>query len=200
MKRTTQPSLAACLEQAGLLLSRIAADGGGVWLFGSRAAGCARGDSDWDLLVVSPSVRACYRSKVLGADVNYVPMRELPAWSTGELAGHVAEYGIRIDDGRPLLFHARPSLAAPRKQALVASRSERLRVLRAALQPRQFQAEILRLRRNAQRGWLLSRNFAVPPTVMLDEEWSAAAPSLRESILSACNVAHRIAEVILSDD
>lgn len=188
----------ACLTTASIDLTQIASSGGGVWLFGSRAAGCARRDSDWDLLIICNSARIPRRVKHHGIDINYLPSAHVETWSKSELGTHVSEYGIRLDGGRALWTKKRADLAASRKQALVAIRSEQLNMVQPLLRPGQLQAELLRLRRNAQRGWLLSLNTPVPPTAMLDDAWQSSNISLQTSILEACGVARTIAALIVS--
>lgn len=187
------------LREAGIDLHRIASGGGGVWLFGSRAVGCAREDSDWDLLVLTPFTASETRRRYGNVDVIHVALAELHAWASSELAAHVEEYGVRLDPGSPIEINARPTAAAGRKQALVATRSRFLDRIWVALRPAQLSCELLRLRRNAHRGWFLAKGKGVPPTALLDQAWSVASDPLRASILGSCHMAPRVRDAVLAE-
>jgi Polymerase beta, Nucleotidyltransferase len=123
VKKVPIPGVEHYLRKAELNLECIAEEGGAVWLFGSRAAGCARRDSDWDLLVLTPSTVTQDRRKCGRADIIYVALTELQTWASSELAAHVEVYGMRLDEGPPIQINANPIAAAVRKRALVAVRS-----------------------------------------------------------------------------
>jgi hypothetical protein len=198
VKKILIPGVEHYLRKADLDLERIAEGGGGVWLFGSRAAGCARRNSDWDLLVLTSSTVAEDRRKCGNADIIYVALAELQTWASSELAAHVEMYGMRLDEGPPIQINANPIAAAARKQALVAVRSRFLDRIGAVLQPAQLGGELLRLRRNAHRGWLLAEGHGVPPTALLDREWQAASELTRVAILDSCQMAPRVRDAVLS--
>lgn len=201
MKDTSNISgLLACLRRASIDLDAIAACGGGVWLFGSRAVGCARDDSDWDLLVLDPQRTTGGRRKHGEIDTVFVAMAQLHEWLSGELAAHVRDFGVRLDRGTPIEIDANPRVAALRKRALVAARSRFLHQLWAAFTPSQHDAELLRLRRNAHRGWVLSTGQGVPPTALLDVAWSDASPQQRAAILATSDVVAGVRDAMLRAD
>jgi predicted nucleotidyltransferase len=197
-------------------LNRLSANGGGVWLFGSRAAGCARVDSDWDLLVLTSlppqearrkfaDIEIVYvsladleaRRKFADIEIVYVSLADLDIWVSTELAAHVADFGIRLDSGNPIKINSNPAAAAARKQALVATRSRFLDRLWVAFRPEQLKCELLRLRRNAHRGWVLAEGHGPPPTALLDQRWSIASKQMRASILAASDLAPRVYDALL---
>jgi hypothetical protein len=198
MKSASNASvLLDCLRRANIDLAAIAASGGGVWLFGSRAVGCARDDSDWDLLVLDPQTMTGHRRKCGKVDTVIVAMAQLDEWRCGELAAHVRDFGIRLDQGQPIEIDACPREAAVRKQALVAERSRFLHRLWAAFTPGQHDTELLRLRRNAHRGWVLAMGHGVPPTALLDAAWSDASSQQRAAILAASHVVPSVGDAML---
>jgi Nucleotidyltransferase domain len=198
VKKVSVPGVGHYLRKAEIDLERIAEAGGGVWLFGSRAAGCARKNSDWDLLILTPSAVTESRRKRGNVDLVYVALADLQTWASSELAVHVETYGMRLDEGPPIQFNANPIAAAVRKQALVAVRSRFLDRIGLVLQPAQLGCELLRLRRNAHRGWLLAEGQAVPPTALLDRAWQAASERTRVAILDSCQMAPCVRDAALS--
>lgn len=97
------------------LVSRIVRDADplAVWLFGSRARGEARADSDWDLLVVLPDEAddalldpvfgwRLQRDSGIRADVLTATRSDLDAvWGVPNTIGYVlAQEGIRLNVGR----------------------------------------------------------------------------------------------------
>jgi predicted nucleotidyltransferase len=201
MNAETRASLAYGLQTIGLEVDKISAAGGGIWCFGSRACGCARPDSDWDVLVVRPFPEDRPRIRAAVLDVVQVCADALDAWSATELASHVACYGIRIDDGTAIKLRGIPHAAAAYKCDLLASRTRHLESVWAALQPVQRDYRALRLRRDLQRATLLAGGIAVPPTAWLDAEWNAATPAARSSVLKGVprRIAHAIAALGESD-
>ncbi|KMO19817.1 nucleotidyltransferase domain-containing protein [Methylobacterium platani] len=97
------------------LVARIVRDAAplGIWLFGSRARGEARADSDWDLLVVLPDDAddalldpvfgwRLQRDSGVQADVLMATRDNLDAiWGVPNTIGYVlAQEGIRLNVGR----------------------------------------------------------------------------------------------------
>jgi hypothetical protein len=182
-----QPELAHLLAEASIDLAAILTRGGSAWMFGSRATRCARADSDWDILIVGSERGLAHelprRSRL---DLVYVDTQDFSMWCGSELASHVAVYGRPISVAHKII--ARPTEAAPRKQRVVQERAASLARLWILLQPAQREREVLRLRRDAQRAWHLTMSLAVPPTAMLDEQWSALDASSRCAILDFCGL------------
>lgn len=184
------------LRSRGVDVAEIAAGGGGVWCFGSRAAGCAKPESDWDVLVIDRAPAGEHRICCGRIDLVKVCVDDLGAWTTGELATHVAAYGVRLDPGRALALHASPAAAAPRKCAVTGARARTLDALWSGLGPSQRDREALRLRRDVHRAWRLSRGGPIPPTALLEQEWTAASPRARAAILKAITIPARLLRAI----
>lgn len=185
MNAAARATLAHHLRCAGLALDAIAAAGGGVWCFGSRANGCARAGSDWDVLVVARAPVQARRLRRVELDIVHLGLDELDAWAATELASHVARYGVRLDDGAAIALRSAPQAAADRKHAVVAARALHLDRAWAALQPAQRDYRVLRLRRDLQRAALLVGGAAVPPTALLDADWNAAPLGARRRLLGS---------------
>jgi Nucleotidyltransferase domain len=188
------------LRSRGVDAAEIAAAGGGVWCFGSRAAGCAKPESDWDVLMIGRAPAGEHRIRRGRIDLVKVCVADLGAWTAGELATHIAAYGVRLDPGRALALHAAPAVAAPRKCAVTGARARTLDALWAALGPSQRDREALRLRRDVHRAWLLSRGSPIPPTALLEQEWAAASPRARAAILKAIAIPVRLLRAIAQQD
>jgi hypothetical protein len=188
------------LRSHGVDAAKVAGDGGGVWCFGSRAAGCAKPESDWDVLVIGRAPVEEHRIRRSRIDLVKVCIDDLGAWTAGELATHVAAYGVRLDPGRALALHAAPKAAAPRKCAVTGARARTLDALWPMLGPSQRDREALRLRRDVHRAWLLSRGGPIPPTALLEQEWAAAAPRTRAAILKAIALPARLVRAIAQLD
>jgi hypothetical protein len=185
------------LERHGIAPESVARNGGGVWAFGSRAAGCARRDSDWDVLVVTRSrpirTRVCHG--VL--DVVRVDFASfLGHWRQTELATHVAAFGVCLAAPRALNIVAVPLAAATRKARVVASRAALVDRLWDAFQPQQLYRELLRLRRDVQRAALLATAQPVPPTAALDLAWSASGDVSRQEVLRTVPLSRRLTRAL----
>ena len=188
------------LGSRGVDVTEIAADGGGVWCFGSRAAGCAKPASDWDVLVIANAPVEEHRARCGRIDLVKICIDDLGAWTAGELATHVAAYGVRLDQGRALALQAAPVAAAMRKRAITGARASTLDQLWSCLGAPQRAREALRLRRDAHRAWLLSRGRPIPPTALLEEEWVAGSPRARSAILKTTAIPARLLRAIAQLD
>jgi predicted nucleotidyltransferase len=180
------------LREAGADVATVANCGGGIWCFGSQAAGCARADSDWDVLVVTHAPMIEPRIRRAQIDLVQVRFDDLDAWASTELAAHVVAHGVRIDQGRELTLRSIPKAAALRKCAVVSGRAQTLEALWTGLQPAQRRRETLRLRRDLHRAWLLTQGAAIPPTALLEREWRSSSPSTRASVLDLVPLPRRI--------
>lgn len=154
-----------------------------VFLFGSRAAGCEREDSDWDLLCIGNG-----RSRMRqGLDLIWIPAdrAEDVRWRDTELASHVAAWGcclhgedhwVRGALPGPRAVHGKAQILEGRIRALPRNHrwpSERFRRQR-----------IEDLRREVQRYWLLADGVAVPPSARLDHRWQDEAERKRTVLLA----------------
>lgn len=164
-----------------------------MWLFGSRASGCARVDSDWDILVISGEPVELFDNPAV--DLVWIDQSRLHSWSETELASHVATYGTRLDVGRRIHWCPMPFVAAQRKRATLTTRCKRFMEAWPVLQASQRSDHAKRLRRDFQRLDLLSNGEAVPPTALLDILWQQQTLSLKRALIS--NVPHGAAERII---
>lgn len=142
-----------------------------IVLFGSRAAGLAHERSDWDILCVG---HGCTR-RTPRIDLLWVTPEERCShtWLTGELAGHVARWGKWLAGEPTWTDTANPGPEACREKRRRITRrvtvwepswplcSARLRTRYA-----------LALRRDLQRHERLLHGQAVPPSALLDQDWS----------------------------
>jgi len=200
MNEETKRALIRRLSESDLDITAVAAGASGIWCFGSRAAGCARVDSDWDVLVVTRAPVLESRIRRAGLDLVNVRFAELDAWTSTELAAHVAAYGVRIDHGRELTLRSVPTAAAPRKCAVVNGRAQTLNAMWTGLQPGQRRRETLRLRRDLHRAWLLTQGASIPPTATLEREWRSSPRRARAAILDLIPLPQKIARAIAQPD
>lgn len=165
-------SLSYALSRHGLSLDDLQRSATGIALFGSRAAGCARSASDWDLFVIGDASIPDLRAPEIDL-VQESPRAVTTAkWLGGELAGHVISYGVWIHgeptwDREALDFEE----AARRKETMLA---RKLRALERAfrLLAADYRAKhSLSIRRHVQRLGLLEQRVPVPPSRRLDEQW-----------------------------
>jgi hypothetical protein len=177
----TEPARRAALEQVlaehGLPMERLCEGTQALAFFGSRAFGCERSSSDWDLLCVGAG-----RSRKLGRlDLVWADARALEdaAWLGGDLAGHVAAYGTWLHGNCPWRSaDIRFDLAAKRKEQQVVRRVRSVGRVWELLGPAYRDKHAVLLRREVQRLELLGRSVPVPPTMRLDLDWSGGASDL----------------------
>jgi hypothetical protein len=144
-------------------------------LFGSRSAGVARPDSDWDVLLVradGPAIRCA--SKV---DLVEIPKPQLnsSAWLGSELAGHIAAYGHWIV-GEPTWSASVhfSKFAIERKGNRLKSRLQNMQPSWDILQPAYQKRFAMIVRRDVQRYRCLVEGRPVAPSSMLDSTWGVA--------------------------
>lgn len=144
-----------------------------IVLFGSRANGLATRASDWDLLCVQ-------RGKSLltpALDLICVSEKDINSrrWLGSELAGHIAAYGIWLhgpDDWRRDVFVS--DLTVARKGRKIAREIAGLQRYGQALAEGYYNRHQTGIRRDLQRLERLVRNVAIPPTAVLDQEWTSS--------------------------
>lgn len=142
-----------------------------VVIFGSRAVGMQRPDSDLDVLLVGAHTT---RLRVPGIDFVTLPSGELASsrWLGSELASHIAEYGKWIKGFGFWRHQVRISdRATMRKQARIVGLLMRAPKWWSKLHPVFHTKYKLTIRRELQRLDLLRRKTPVPPTCALDSDW-----------------------------
>lgn len=205
---STSPTVALqqALGRAGVRLEDLRRDAEAIALFGSRAAGCATPDSDWDLFCIGTG-----RSQRLrGIDLVWVEPRTLdtPTWLGGDLAGHVAAHGLWLEGLRGWdLGDVDFPTAARRKEARLTRQvraiAETWRLLGAAYRLKHATS----LRRDVQRCHLLQQAVPIPPSAVLDDDWirdsdrawfserllsHRAPPDLARELLYAAEPSHHL--------
>jgi hypothetical protein len=141
-----------------------------IILFGSRAAGVERQDSDFDLLCVGTGRQVKRRE----LDVVWVEPARLRSreWLGSELAGHVARYG-RWLKGEPdwvgSVWRSREALESKRER--IQYRLEALAECVERLAPPYQRKYLVLLRRDLQRYECLHEGIVIPPTAHLDSAW-----------------------------
>lgn len=158
------------LGTVGIAFSELARHCSQIILFGSRAAGCAHGKSDWDILVVGEGP-TCITKHI---DLVWVHPRDLDsgAFFSRELTGHVARYGVWLHgspDWRAAVCVG--SAAVEHKAMRLASRVHALERAWPILNAQLRTEEATLVRRDLQRFALLSCGEPIPPSRCLDDGW-----------------------------
>jgi hypothetical protein len=155
-----------------------------VVLFGSRAAGIAGIDSDWDLLCVGEGT-SVHNGKI---DLVWLSPMQLATdrWLGSELASHVAVYGQWLvgEDSWSHRVSISPEAVHHKRQSILFQLSE-LKRLWSSIVPGFRAKHLRRFRRDVQRLHCLIEKRAVPPTRMLDDLWdqSGMPPEELECLL-----------------
>ncbi len=179
------------VERLGLSLSSLARQSDALILFGSRAAEMARSDSDWDLLVIGAG-----QTRVsVGLDLIFVAPSRFEHWRCSELATHVGRWGRTIHGSETWLN----SLAAANiSHAAVKGKRRRLLAQLSADErywsrlPLWARAERARkFRRDLQRFERLDRGVPVPPSAVLDLEWSSPNGTSFRALLERAGLRER---------
>jgi hypothetical protein len=187
------------LAAHGLSFDVLRQETAAIALFGSRAQGCARPSSDWDLLCIGRG-----RSRKLAClDLVWIDPIVIgdDRWLGGELAGHVAAHGNWMH-GKPTwqLADVQFEMAARRKKERIRRRLESLTRAWNLLGPAYHVQEATLVRRDVQRLEYLSCGIAVPPTAFLDAAWREGSSwvfELREK-LRLSGAPQPLAEAIVS--
>jgi predicted nucleotidyltransferase len=140
-------------------------------VFGSYAAGLNTADSDIDVLCVGDGPRLKSRS----LDLSWISEKTLAedAWLGSELAGHIAKHGIWLrgnGNWRTCVFGGTHAIERKRKRIISLSRT--VNRLWDRLHPIFQNQYNVTIRRELQRLALLQTQVQVPPTRMLDDDWS----------------------------
>jgi hypothetical protein len=142
-----------------------------IVVFGSYVAGLQAADSDIDILCVGNGPRL----KSTSLDLSWVSESNISedAWLGSELAGHIAKYGIWLrGDGRWRSHVFTGARAIERKRRRIVSLSRTVTQLWDRLHPIFRDQYNITIRRELQRLELLQKRVQVPPTKLLDDEWS----------------------------
>lgn len=166
-KTLNEPVIARLCKQVGVADQLI--------LFGSRAAGLARLDSDWDVLLVrvdGPAIRCA--SKIDLVEISQLQLNS-SAWLGSELAGHIAAYGHWII-GEPTWSTSvhRSKEAIERKGDRLKARLQNMLPSWELLQPVYQKRFAMIVRRDIQRYRYLVEGRPVAPSVILDDTWGVA--------------------------
>jgi hypothetical protein len=165
-------ALDRALAVAGLGFSELRRLARGVAVFGSRAAGCATSASDWDVLCVG----AGRSRKVRGLDLVWVEpgMLESSEWLGGDLAGHIAAYGVWLDGAPAWEVGAVDfATAASRKETRLFRSLRALAPAWNMLGPAYRAKHATLLRRDVQRWRVLQNSLPIPPSAVLDGRFRA---------------------------
>jgi hypothetical protein len=168
-----------CLQVSGISSETWILDYREVVIFGSRAAGVHRRDSDLDVLIVGENKPG---RRIPGLDIVHLLPKQVESsfWLGSELASHIAKYGkwLKSDGDWTRDAYLKPR-AVQRKQQRVLSllRNAEERWLR--LHPIFQKRYATTIRRELLRLGLLQHQVPVPPTAALDSQWNMTrAPHL----------------------
>lgn len=163
--------LHAALGAVGLSWDWLRREATGIVLFGSRAAGLGLPTSDWDLLCVGRQ-----GPKPKGAvDLVWVDpgVLESTRWLGSELAMHVAAFGTPLTGSHLWITSVFTSAdAVSRKARRVIHKIRGMEAAWPVLGPAQRACHSHWLRLELQRLECLQSGHPVPPTALLDREWS----------------------------
>jgi hypothetical protein len=163
-----------------------------VIVFGSRAAGLATVDSDWDVLVVGTNATAVH-SKYLDLVVVDPAKAMMEEWLGSELASHVARHGVWLKGAGAWRALVRVSPTVVSKKAARLRRQVETfgKLFERSESAREGKHRTL-LRRSLQRLHRMQLNEPVPPTLVLDEEWESLPRPKRDALLQEAAFRHAI--------
>lgn len=163
--------LHSLISNSGTTYEKVVGASTEVVIFGSRAIGVNRPDSDLDVLLVGANV---VRSRVPGIDFVILRSEELASsrWLGSELASHIAQYGKWIKGPGSWRHQVHIShRAATRKEARIVGLLMCAPKWWSKLHPVFHTKYKLTIRRELQRLDLLRQRIPVPPTHTLDADW-----------------------------
>ncbi len=138
-------------------------------VFGSRAAGLERVDSDLDILAIGP-LKLPKRKGLIDLICVSEPDAHTLAWEHSEIFRHVEAYGISLMHERPLINVVIDKHAANRKRHRIESLIPKLMNSWDALNDGYKAKYLTKVRREFQRYKLLDSGLPVPPTAVLDSQ------------------------------
>ncbi|HZR58129.1 MAG TPA: nucleotidyltransferase domain-containing protein [Terriglobales bacterium] len=159
------------ISNSGATYEKLVGASTEVVIFGSRAIGVNRPDSDLDVLLVDTNVG---RPRVAGIDFVILRLEELASsrWLGSELASHIAQYGKWIKGPGSWRHQVHISdRAAMRKEARIVGLLMCAPKWWSKLHPVFRTKYELTIRRELQRLDLLRQRVPVPPTHALDADW-----------------------------
>ena len=159
------------ISNAGMTYEKVVGASTEIVVFGSRAVGVHRPDSDLDVLLVSPNID---RPRVAGIDFVILRSEELASsrWLGSELASHIAEYGKWIKGSGSWRHRVHISdRAVMRKEARISGLLMYGPKWWSKLHPVFHTKYKLTIRRELQRLDLMRHKIPVPATRTLDSEW-----------------------------
>ncbi len=165
--------LHVALEAVGLSWEWLRRESTGIILFGSRAAGLGSTASDWDLLCIGP--RGPKPKGVV--DLVWVDpgVLESRRWLGSELAMHVAAFGMPLTGSHPWIASVVTSAdAVSRKLRRVIHKLRGMEAAWPVLTPTQRARHARWLRLELQRLERLQSGRPVPPTALLDRDWTCS--------------------------
>jgi hypothetical protein len=173
---TPSPSLLDGLASVGLDWDILQRDAQAIILFGSRAAGYDRPDSDWDLLCIGSGPQRLTQR----LDILWIPAERATSpdcdWLGSELANHVARFGHALFGELPWTEnYGRQELVLARKRRQLDGHVRGLSCVWPRLNAVYRRRQLAQLRRDLQRYDLLSACEPVPPTAVLDCMWHSEA-------------------------
>lgn len=140
-----------------------------VIVFGSRAAGLERANSDLDILVIGPT-----KLKKKHGLFDFICVSESDAnslaWQHSEIFRHIDAYGISLMHDRALINAVIDDHAANRKRHRIESLIPKLLDSWDSLNDGYKVKYLTKLRREFQRFQLLESGSPVPPTAFLDSQ------------------------------
>jgi len=163
--------LHSLISNSGTSYEKVVGVSTEVVIFGSRAIGVNRPDSDLDVLLVDASVG---RPRVAGIDFVILRSEDLASsrWLGSELASHIAQYGKWIKGPGSWRHQVHVSdRAAMRKETRIVGLLMCAPKWWSKLHPVFHTKYKLTIRRELQRLDLLRRRIPVPPTYALDADW-----------------------------
>ncbi len=161
------------LGTVGIAFSELMRHCSQIVLFGSRAAGCANDESDWDILAVGEGLPSLAKH----IDLVWIHPREFDSGTflCRELAGHVARYGVWLHGSPDWRASVRVDSAATEHKAMrLAARVHALERAWSILNAQLRTEEATLVRRDLQRFELLFRGAPIPPSKHLDDAWKAS--------------------------
>lgn len=166
------------VRQAGHDLDELMGKAAGVCVYGSRAAGCHREGSDWDVLVLG--IPGPWRIRRPFIDLSFEdPLAS--GWLGRELAIHVTGYSIWLSGSMPW---RPPDLrweeAEAFKMRVLARRAAAVRGLGPAAVPDQ----VTKMKADLRRLEHLRRREYVPPRELLTRDWDRSLFPDLEPVLS----------------